>query len=57
MVVVLQLVCDQCKKVLLEKEGEDNLYDEKFPITEEEANILNQDHRGHPCHIEAIDKE
>ncbi|MGD1835586.1 MAG: hypothetical protein ACPKPY_13590 [Nitrososphaeraceae archaeon] len=53
----MQLVCDQCKKVLLEKEGEDNLYDEKFPITEEEANILNQDHRGHPCHIEAIDKE
>ena len=57
MVVVLQLVCDQCNKIVLEKEGESNLYGEKFPITEEEANILNQDHRGHQCHIEAVEKE
>ena len=53
--VVMQLVCDTCGKVILEKPG-DNLDEEKFPISSEEAKILDQDHRGHECHIEAVEK-
>ena len=56
-IVIMQLVCDTCKKVLLEKEGEENLLNERFPITPEEAQILNNEHRGHECHIEAVEKE
>ena len=53
--VIMQLVCDTCGKVILEKPG-DNLDEEKFPISTEEAKILDQDHRGHECHIEAVEK-
>jgi hypothetical protein len=56
MPVILQLICDQCKKVILEKIGEDNLNLERFPITKEETELLNKEHRGHECHIEAIEK-
>lgn len=56
-VITLQLVCDTCKKVLLEKEGEEHLMNEKFPITGEEAQKLDLEHRGHDCHIEAVEKE
>lgn len=56
MTIFLQLVCDQCKKVILEKEGQSNLDTEKFPITNEEAVLLNKEHRGHECHIEAVEK-
>lgn len=56
MPIILQLICDQCKKVILEKIGEDNLNLEKFPITNEEAELLDKQHRGHECHIEAIEK-
>ena len=52
MPVLLQLICDECKKVILEK----NLNLERFPITNEEAEKLNKDHRGHECHIEAVEK-
>jgi hypothetical protein len=54
--VTMQLVCDTCKKVLLEKEGEEHLLDERFPITSEEAQNLDKAHRGHECHIEAVEK-
>jgi hypothetical protein len=53
-VVIMQLVCDTCGKVLLEKPG---VSEEQFPITGEEAQRLDKDHRGHECHIEAIEKE
>ncbi|HET7643252.1 MAG TPA: hypothetical protein VFK40_07075 [Nitrososphaeraceae archaeon] len=56
MPIILQLICDQCKKVILEKSGEDNLNLERFPITKEETEFLNKTHRGHECHIEAIEK-
>lgn len=56
MPIILQLICDQCKKVVLEKSGEDNLNQERFPITNEETELLNKEHRGHECHIEAIEK-
>ena len=52
----MQLICDECKKVVLEKEGENNLYQEKFPISEEEARMIDREHRGHACHIEAVEK-
>ena len=52
--IFLQLICDECKQILLEKEGEKNLSYEKFPITE--ALHLNEAHRGHECHIEAVEK-
>jgi hypothetical protein len=55
-VIIMQLVCDTCKKVLLEKEGEEHLMNERFPITREEAKKLDQEHRGHECHIEAVEK-
>ena len=57
MTIFLQLVCDQCKKVVLEKEGQTHLEMERFPITNEEAAVLNNEHRGHQCHIEAVEKE
>jgi hypothetical protein len=56
MPIILQLVCDQCKKVILEKSGEENLNLERFPITNEERDLLNKEHRGHECHIEAVEK-
>lgn len=56
MPILLQLICDQCKKVILEKMGEKNLNLERFPITSEEAEKLNNEHRGHECHIEAVEK-
>ena len=55
--IILQLICDICKKVILEKEGESYLDQEKFPISNEEAMMLDKEHRGHECHIEAIEKE
>ncbi len=56
MAILLQLICDQCKKVILEKMGEKNLTLERFPITNEEAEKLNKEHRGHECHTEAVEK-
>ena len=56
MPIILQLICDQCKKVVLEKSGEDNLNQERFPITNDETEFLNKEHSGHECHIEAIEK-
>ncbi|MGI9010055.1 MAG: hypothetical protein ACR2F1_02570 [Nitrososphaeraceae archaeon] len=56
MPILLQLICDQCKKVILEKMGEKNLTLERFPITSQEAEKLNKEHRGHECHIEAVEK-
>ena len=56
MPIILQLICDQCKKVILEKSGEENLSLEKFPITNKETELLNKEHRGHECHIEAVEK-
>jgi hypothetical protein len=40
----------------LEKEGQENLSYEKFPITDDEALELDKSHRGHECHIEAVEK-
>jgi len=56
MPIILQLICDQCKKVILEKSGEEYLNLERFPITNEETELLNKEHRGHECHIEAVEK-
>ena len=53
--MVQQLICDQCKIVLLEKDSK-HLNDERFPITEEEAKMIDRDHRGHECHIELVEK-
>jgi hypothetical protein len=36
--------------------GERNLNLERFPITNEEAERLDKEHRGHECHIEAVEK-
>ena len=55
-IVTLQLVCDDCKVVLLEKTGEQNLIEERFPITSEEQERLSKEHLGHNCHIEAVEK-
>lgn len=52
---IQQLICDNCKTVLLEKDAK-HLDDEKFPITEEEARMIDKDHRGHECHIEVVEK-
>ncbi|HXG07161.1 MAG TPA: hypothetical protein VNI77_07540 [Nitrososphaera sp.] len=51
--IVMQLICDTCGKVLLEKPG---VSEERFPITDEEARALDKEHRGHECHIEAVEK-
>ena len=56
MKIFLQLICDQCGKIILEKEGQDHLNAERFPMTEEEISILSKEHRGHECHIEAVEK-
>jgi len=53
-IIVMQLICDTCGKVLLEKHG---VSEEKFPITNEEAQYLERDHRGHDCHIEPVEKD
>ncbi|MEO9319620.1 MAG: hypothetical protein ABI361_03000 [Nitrososphaera sp.] len=55
-VITLQLVCDDCKMVVLEKTGEQHLLEEKFPITKEEEAKLAKNHLGHNCHIEAVEK-
>jgi phage FluMu protein Com len=55
-IIMMQLVCDTCNKVLLEKSGEQHLLEQRFPITEEEAQLMDRDHRGHECHIEAVEK-
>jgi len=51
---VMRLVCDTCGKVLLEKPG---LSEDQFPITKEEAQQVDKDHRGHECHIEAVERD
>ena len=53
--IVMQLVCDTCGRIILEKPGV-KLDDEKFPISSEEAQQLDKEHRGHECHIEAVEK-
>jgi hypothetical protein len=55
--IFLQLICDECKQIILEKEGQKNLTVEKFPITDHEAMELDKSHRGHECHIEAVEKD
>ena len=55
--IIQQLICDSCKKIILEKEGESYLHDERFPISNEEALMLDKEHRGHECHIEVVEKE
>jgi hypothetical protein len=54
--IFLQLICDECNQIILEKEGQENLSYEKFPITDDEASELDKSHRGHECHIEAVEK-
>ncbi len=54
--IFLQLICDDCKEIILEKEGEQNLSHEKFPITDDEALQIDKSHRGHECHIEAVER-
>jgi hypothetical protein len=54
--ITLQLVCDDCKTILLEKVGEKHLIEERFPITQDEQEMLSKDHLGHNCHIEAVEK-
>ncbi|MFL6490784.1 MAG: hypothetical protein ACJ70M_04715 [Nitrososphaera sp.] len=53
-IILMQLICDTCGKVLLEKHG---VSEEKFPISSEEAQQLDKEHRGHECHIEPVEKE
>ncbi len=53
--IIQQLVCDNCKIVLLEKDAK-HLDNEKFPITDEEAKAIDKEHRGHECHIEIVEK-
>jgi len=55
--IVQQLICDICKRVVLEKEGELHLNEGEFPISNEEAMMLDKEHRGHQCHIEVVEKE
>ncbi|MGC2386411.1 MAG: hypothetical protein WA460_04975 [Nitrososphaeraceae archaeon] len=54
--IVQQLICDICKKVVLEKEGKSNLDNGQFPISKEEAEMIDREHRGHECHIEVVEK-
>jgi phage FluMu protein Com len=54
--VVQQLICDKCQKVILEKDGNSYLEEGRFPISNEEAAMLDKEHRGHECHIEAVTK-
>lgn len=53
--IIQQLICEECKVVLLEKDST-YLREEKFPITEDEAKIIDKDHRGHRCYIEVVEK-
>jgi hypothetical protein len=46
--IILQLICDICKKVILEKEGESYLNQEKFPISNEEAMMLDNGYPSEP---------
>jgi phage FluMu protein Com len=55
--IVQQLICDICNRVVLEKEGELYLNKGEFPISNEEAMMLDKEHRGHQCHIEVVEKE
>jgi hypothetical protein len=55
--LVQQLICDICKRVVLEKEGELHPNKGEFPISNEEAMMLDKEHRGHQCHIEVVEKE
>lgn len=55
--ILQQLVCDDCKKVVLEKPGKEYLETGRFPISNEEASLIDEQHRGHQCHIEAVEKE
>lgn len=52
-----QLICDDCKKVILEKPGKDYLETGRFPISTEEASVIDKEHRGHQCHIEAVERD
>ena len=54
--IVQQLICDNCKMVILEKTGEEFLKNGEFPITKEDAEQIDKKHRGHECHIEAVEK-
>ncbi len=29
----------------------------KFPISEQEAIVIDREHRGHQCHIDVVEKE
>jgi len=54
--IVQQLICDNCKIVILEKIGEEFLKNGEFPITKEEAEQIDKKHRVHEWHIEAVEK-
>jgi len=55
--IVQQLICDVCKRILLEKQGQIDLDQGKFPISEQEAMVIDKEHRGHQCHIDVVEKE
>jgi hypothetical protein len=55
LMIVQQLICDECKIVLLEKDTK-HLNEEKFPVSDEEARVIDKNHRGHQCHIEVVEK-
>jgi hypothetical protein len=55
--IVQQLICDVCKRILLEKQGQNDLDQGKFPISEQESIIIDREHRGHQCHIDVVEKE
>jgi hypothetical protein len=52
-----KLISDDCKKVILEKPGKDSLETGRFTISTEEASVIDKQHRGHQCHIEAVERE
>ena len=54
--MVQQLICDNCNRVLLEKQGQNELDQGKFPITQQEAIVIDREHRGHQCHIDVVEK-
>jgi len=43
--------------VILEKPGKDSLETGRFPISAEEASNIDKQHRGHQCHIEAVERD
>jgi hypothetical protein len=55
--IVQQLICDVCKRIILEKQGQNDLDQGKFPISEQEAMVIDKEHRGHQCHIDVVEKE